>query len=48
MVRRSETFGTTGRVTAARIAKEAARTAARTMVVVVDTEVDDDFPELNR
>lgn len=48
MVRRSETLGTVGRVTAARIAKEAARTAARTMVVVSDVEADDDFPELNR
>ncbi len=48
MVRRSETFGTLGRVTAAQAAKEEARIAAHSVITISSVEADDDFPELNR
>lgn len=47
MVRRSETFGTTGRVTAAAEVKQAAH-AAPCMITISEVHADDDFPELNR
>ena len=46
MVRRSETFGTLGRVSAVAEAKAAARIAAHG-IAIVDTNADElDFPEL--